>query len=523
MTKPLAASLDLRVLVLAPTARDGTLTCRLLEEASIACAACTDIEALCAESDRGVGAVMLPEEAVALDSSSTLRGWLRRQPEWSDLPLLILSRPGADSASVALAMDTLGNVTVLERPMRLAALVSAVRSALRARSRQYQIREQLAERQRRLEALKEQAQRKDEFLAMLGHELRTPLAPLSNSLQILRQSRDVSADFAALREVWESQVAHMVRLVDDLLEVSRVTRGKIELRKEIVELAAVVEGAVQSVRLTINDAGHKLTVSLPQEPLRLEADPVRLTQVISNLLNNAAKYTEPGGQISLTARRIGTEATISVRDTGIGIPPQLLSTVFDLFSQVDQSRTRSRGGLGIGLALARKLVELHHGRLEAFSAGPAQGSEFVITLPCTTSQIPPPVAATEARNQLPRLPRHEVLVVDDTNAPKYVLAQLLKTLGQEVQTAASGAEALDRLRSNRFDMIISDIAMPGMDGLELARRIRLQPGMESVRLVALSGFGQPSDQERSLAAGFDRHLVKPISVDALCELLTTRH
>lgn len=377
-----------------------------------------------------------------------------------------------------------------------------------------------AENERLYEELREADRRKDEFLAVLAHELRNPLAPLANALHIMRLSDDLGPAVERLRGIMETQVQHLERLVDDLLEVSRITEGKIELRKEPVELASVVRTAVETSRPLIDCARHQLAIQLPPDRVLLDADPVRLAQVVSNLLNNAAKYTNPGGQIWLTAGLEHGLAFVSVRDNGMGISPDMLPRVFELYAQVEQSRSRAQGGLGLGLAVARRLVELHGGTIEAESAGPGCGSQFVVRLPMV--EVPRPVIG---RSQpLPAsapgsLPRRRILVVDDTRVAAYTLGKLLEALGQEVVVACDADAALDLARSSRPDLIISDIGMPGVDGYELVRQLRRTPGLEHVPIVALTGYGQESDRRRAIAAGFDAHLIKPISIQALQELL----
>src|SRR5579871_3183755 len=305
--------LESRVLVLAPTGKDGANSRAVLGKAGIACAVCRDVSELCREIGAGVGAVLLTEEALSLDKASRLAEALRGQPPWSDLPVVALTRGGPDSSAALRAMETLGNVILLERPVRVSTLLTAVRTALRARARQYQARAHLAQ-------LQEADRRKDEFLAMLAHELRNPLAPLRNALHIVRQRGPERR--AVVRQAWDlmdRQVGHLVRLVDDLLDVSRITRGKIELRKEAVDLAEAATRAVEAARPLIDARRHRLTYEGPPAPVRVEADPVRLTQVIGNLLNNAAKYTDEGGQITLTVGREAHEAVVRVRDTGVGI------------------------------------------------------------------------------------------------------------------------------------------------------------------------------------------------------------
>jgi PAS domain S-box-containing protein len=370
------------------------------------------------------------------------------------------------------------------------------------------------------EQLRRADRQKDEFLATLAHELRNPLAPVSNSLHIMRLSGDLSPSMSRVRDVMERQVNQMIRLVDDLLEVSRITRGKIELKREPIELAAVVRSAVETSRPLIDAAGHQLAITVDPEPITLEADPVRLAQVIANLLNNASKYTEMGGQIWLSARREGAEAVVSVKDTGVGIPAEMLPRVFDMFAQVDRTLKRSQGGLGIGLSLARSLISMHGGRIEARSAGPGMGSEFIVRLPLTAGVGRPlvvPPAPTSLGDRV--RPTRRILVVDDTPEVAFALGKLLEAIGQDVRTVHGAAEAIREVRAQRPDIVISDIAMPQIDGYELARRLRAEVAMEGVMLVALTGYSQAADRQDALAAGFDRHLVKPVSLEALEQLL----
>ncbi len=315
------------------------------------------------------------------------------QPPWSDLPVLILTRPGADSAETEEAVRTLGNVTLLERPVRLATLVSAVRTAIRARDRQYQIREHLAERARAEESLRLADQRKDEFLATLGHELRNPLSPLLAALHLLRAAGPQDPVVTRVSAVMERQIDHLVRLVDDLLEVSRITRGLIEMQREVLDLGWIVHSAIDTSRPALDAAGHQLSVDLPAETLNVYGDAVRLTQVFANLLTNAAKYTNDGGQIRIRARRVGDRAVVSVSDNGIGIAPEQLTSVFDMFTQLDRSNRRAQGGLGIGLTLVKSLVAMHGGRVEARSPGLGRGSEFVLELPVVDARTLQPATS----------------------------------------------------------------------------------------------------------------------------------
>lgn len=636
MTDSASESVERRVLVLAPTEKDATLTRGALERAGIDCLCCASLDELQARLQDGAGVVLLPEEALVDGRERRLAGWLARQPPWSDLPVLILARSGADSAGVGEAMELLGNVTVLERPMRLAALVSAVRSALRARQRQYQIREHLVarreaqltqarlaaivassddaiisksldgkiqtwnagaerlfgytaeeaigrpitlvipperldeevtllERLRRGEriehfdtvrvtkrgrrfdvsltvspvrdadgnvvgaskvarditerkqieaALRDADTRKDEFLAILAHELRNPLAPIRNALHLLQLTNQNDPDAQRIGAMMARQVDHMVRLVDDLMEVSRINRGKIELRRETIDLGTIVRSAVETSRPLIEGGLHNLWVSIPEEPLFIHGDPVRLAQVLSNLLNNAAKYTDPAGEIRLDVRRAGEWGEISVRDTGVGIASEMLPRVFDLFQQINRDSERSQGGLGIGLTLVKSLVELHGGTVVAQSAGPGNGSEFVVRLPVATT-VPDVALPAGIKGSPIALERRRVLVVDDNRDAAESLGMLLEVLGAEVRVVYDGPAALEVLAGYQPSVALVDIGMPGMDGHEVARRIREQPQYRGLTLVALTGWGQVKDRHSSRSAGFDFHLVKPAHLEAL--------
>jgi PAS domain S-box-containing protein len=624
---------DLRVLFLAPTHRDRVVANEVLERAGVAVEACGSLPEVIAEAERGVAAILLPEEAVMQQEPEPLIGWLSRQPAWSDLPVLVLARTGAASATVASAMDRVSNLTILERPLRVSSLVSAIRTALRSRRRQYQTREHLlrieaseaelrdffenaavglhvldrngvvlrvnrtelamlgynrdefvghpisefhtdpevideatlrlrlgqklshyearlvcrdgsvkdvlidssalweekelvrvrcftrdvTDRKRAEEALREADRRKDEFLAILAHELRNPLAPIRNSLHVLRLTSRSDPTAERVSELMERQVNQMVRLVDDLFEVSRITRGKIELRQERIEIAAVLRGAVETSRSLVEASHHQLRLDLPAEPLTIEGDPVRLTQVFANLLNNAAKYTPEGGRIDLEVRGEGDHVVVSIRDTGAGIAPEMLSRVFDPFTQGNRSKGTSLGGLGIGLTLVKMLVELHGGGVEAHSAGPGQGSEFIVKLRLVQDVAPAdpePVLSTVSG-----FPPLRILVVDDNQDSAASLGLLLRLLGADTYAVFSGAEALRVAGTYQPDVVLLDIGMPDMDGHEVARRLRQSPEGRHVKLIALTGWGQEQDRIRSKLAGFDHHLIKPADVGALEALL----
>ena len=511
MSESNSAELEGRVLVLAPTGKDGANSKAVLGKAGLACAVCRDIRELCREIEAGVGAVLLTEEALALDRASCLAEVLQGQPAWSDLPFVALTRGGPDSPAALRAVATLGNVILLERPVRISTLLTAVRTALRARGRQYQSRAHQAQ-------LKEADRRKDEFLAMLAHELRTPLAPLRNALQIVRQ-RGVERR-SVIRQAWDlmdRQVGHLVRLVDDLLDVSRITRGRVDLRMEAVDLAEIATRAIESARPLIDTRRHRLTYEGPPVPVRVKADPVRLAQVIGNLLTNAAKYTDEGGQITLVIGREGEEAVVRVRDSGVGIAAEMLPRVFDLFTQVERTLDRAQGGLGIGLTLVRRLVEMHGGSVEAFSQGVDAGSEFVVRLPALAD------AEAKGAGTVPGaaafvVPRR-ILVVDDSIDSAESLALLLQLSGHQTRTAHSGPAALMAADNFRPDVVLLDIGLPGMNGYEVGRRLRETAAGAKMLLIAQTGYGQEEDRRRSRQVGFDAHLVKPIDPGALQALL----
>jgi PAS domain S-box-containing protein len=634
---PKSPDLDLRVLVLAPSSKDAAVAGSVFVTAGLQCECVSNLADLCARLNQGAGAIVVPEEAIFPDQRDCLAEWLRSQPPWSDLPVVVLARSGADSAAVAQAMDLFCNVTVLERPARVAALVSALRAALRARRRQYQNRDYVAARERserelrdffenasvglhwvgpdgiilrvnqteldmlgyqreeyvghhiadfhtdkqlvedilrRLaagqtlsdypaqlrckdgsirdvlidssvlwedgrfihtrcftrdvtdrklaeEALREASRRKDEFLAILAHELRNPLAPIQNSLHVLRMKDPGNAAGSRMIQMMERQVNHMVRLVDDLMEVSRVTRGKITLRKELVELESVLRSAMETSRPLIEAAHHDLVLLVSSEPCLVEGDTVRLAQVFSNLLNNSAKYTDNGGQIRVTVRRERDHVTVSVRDNGAGIPAEILPRVFDLFTQAERSIGRAQGGLGIGLTLVKTLVEMHGGTVHVHSEGYGKGSEFIVSLPLAAA---PTLRRKERNDKLrPMAVRHRVLIVDDNRDAAESLGVLLEMLGADVRLAFSGAEGLETLKTYDADAVLLDIGMPGMDGYEVARRIRQWRDLTHITLIALTGWGQDGDQSRSKLAGFDHHLVKPPDLKKLETLLAGIH
>jgi signal transduction histidine kinase/DNA-binding response OmpR family regulator len=678
-----------RVLVLAPTSTDAELTRTIMADANLACHICADLESLAESFSDGAGAILLTEEVVAASDANALVQALASQPPWSEVPIVLLAGAGVDSSVAAWAMELLGNVTVLERPVRMTTLISALRTAIRARRRQYELRNQLVdlthaeaslrrqserlrllweaasvllttaesnammrtlfsrigphlqldayfncmltdtgevlrlesyegisqeearkisqlesgryvrgkatleqqpivatcvqqsddpamqmikdcgirayacipliadgrllgtlsfasrrrdqfdaddveflrtichyvtvayERMRFIHQLRDSDRRKDEFLATLAHELRNPLAPIRSALQIIRLTGNDGPAIAQARTMMERQLGQMVRLIDDLLDVSRISRGKLELRKDRIELASVIRSAVDTSRPLIDAAGHELTLSVTAEPIYLDADPVRLAQVFSNLLNNAAKYMESGGHIWLTTALGDKEVVVTVRDTGIGIPADALPAIFDMFTQVDRSLEKSQGGLGIGLTLVKQLVELHGGKVEARSEGEGKGAEFIMHLPVVSlGPAPQPKADDE---QQARAPACRILVADDNRDAAESMGMMLRLMGNEVRTVQDGVQAVEEAAEFRPDVILLDIGMPRLNGYDAARRIRGERWGKDIVLVALTGWGQEEDKHHASEAGFDHHFTKPVNPADLERLVAGLH
>ncbi len=375
----------------------------------------------------------------------------------------------------------------------------------------------LEESRRYAEALKETDRRKDEFLATLAHELRNPLAPIINSVQVLQMVGGPEQENAGMHSIIERQVKHMVRLVDDLLEVSRITSGKIELQPTLIDIREAVNNAVETTRPVLESGQHSFEARLPEEPLRVEADMVRITQVLANLLNNAGKYTPEGGRITLEAERQDDQAVITIRDTGLGIPVHMLHNVFEMFTQINRNLKRSQGGLGIGLTLVKRLVELHGGSVAVHSEGENLGSEFTVTLPLAERVDEQGQDADAPQQQAHAAQR--ILIIDDNHDCLTSLTMLLEIYGHEVASAQNGRDGLKAVEDFEPSVIILDLGMPEMDGYETARRLRKLDAGEDALLIALTGWGQDQDRDRTRDAGFDFHLTKPVDPQALQSML----
>ncbi len=452
-----------------------------------------------------------------LDGFELLRA-LRSDPTTRDVPVILLSaRAGEESRIQGLEA---GADDYLVKPFSARELIARVDAHLQLKRLREESQRQLRANEERL---REIDRRKDEFLAMLAHELRNPLAPIRTGLELIRLAGDTPGSVERVRSMMERQVGHMVRLIDDLLDVSRITSGTIHLQRKPTPLADLVNSAVEANRAAIDAGDIQLTVSMPDALCMLDVDPTRFVQIVSNLLHNAAKFTPPAGRIELSAEilsRDGSEdpeLVLRVGDSGVGIPTEMLPRVFDLFVQGDQPAQRSPAGLGIGLALARRLVELHGGRIEARSEGADRGSEFIIRLPLRDHAIrdipspPSPVAAGTARR---------VVIIDDHEDAAETLAMLVQELGGASRTAHDGATGLQCVLDFRPDVVLLDIGMPGMDGYETCRRIRQEPSGSDVFIVALTGWGQQQDQQHARDAGFDTHLTKPADPVVLARVLS---
>jgi signal transduction histidine kinase len=452
--------------------------------------------------------------AVASSSLDRIKGYQSGALDYISVPV----EPELLRARVSVFADLYRKTEGLER--------MNIELEKRVAERTAQLEVDLAERKRLENALMAADQRKDEFLAMLSHELRNPLAPIRNAVQIMGLKPLDDPHLRHCRDVIERQVEHLSRLVDDLLDVSRITRGRLKLEKKPVEVATFVARAIETAEPLFDARGQRLNVSMPEERLIVDGDLIRLSQIVSNILNNAAKYTPDSGQISLqieTASRDGgsaEEVLIRVKDNGTGIPPQMLPEVFDLFTQVDQALDRPHGGLGIGLALVCKLVEMHGGSVEAYSDGVGHGSEFFVRLPCRIEPVDVKGAPASADDAI-KTPviRRRVLVVDDNKDSAETLALALQLEGCDVETAHGGQQALTLAERFLPEMVLLDIGMPEMDGYEVARSIRARPWGADMLLVAQTGWGQEEDRRRSREAGFDAHMTKPLDHSRLMSLM----
>lgn len=503
------ASLDQveeRILILAPWGQDGALASDVLTRAGFGCLPVPDVDLLRIEAGRGAAALLVAEEALDRPSLEALSAFLGGQEAWSDLPVLLLTGRGHDAAPPLEMVEPLGNVTLLERPLEILTLVSAVRAAVRARRRQYRARATS-------EALRDSDRRKTEFLAVLSHELRNPLAAILNAVHLV--GLGVAGERARrAREVIERQSGQLARLVDDLLDLSRIERGKIALRPRRIDLSEIACRTAEDHQQLFEARGMSLRIETPV-PVWVEADPTRVAQMIGNLLQNAVRFGRRGGTAVVRSARGASGAEVRVTDDGAGISREFLPRLFTPFVQASEPQARAQGGLGIGLFLVKRLAELHGGSVRAWSEGAGCGAEFVIALPEVTAPegVTAPTIEESGRGPL------RVLIVEDNADGARMLADVLEAQGYEVTVASDAASALRLAPGLSPDVILCDIGLPDMNGYALAQVLRSKPSLAHTRLIALSGYAQEDDRARSGNAGFDAHLAKPANLDELERVL----
>jgi len=501
-----------RLLIVAPYGRDADLISTHLDAATLPCRVCHGFEELCRELAEGAGALLITEEALQPEETPRLARALDQQPPWSDVPIIILAGD-ASIDSQSRSFGELGrrtNVTIIDRPVRIQSLVSTAQSALRARERQYQIRDLM-------EKLEDRVNERDRFLAILGHELRNPLGAILLASQMKDDDGRLDGEHA---ELIERQSKHLTRIVNDLLDLSRVVSGKIVLKRQSLDLNEVLRQSVE----TVNAAALRQNVSLDVkpfgEPLPVEVDPVRADQIITNVLTNAIKYTPENGHVKVSVERDGEYAAVHVQDDGVGIAPDRIGTIFELFAQAENAIGRAQGGMGIGLALVRNLLHLHGGTISVKSDGVGKGSDFIVSFPLSTAvQVAAEKEAARAMvaHDGDGQPRRIVIVEDNADV-RELLRLKLKRLGHAVDAVADGNAGVMAIVDSRPDLALVDIGLPGIDGYEVATQVRRSLGSD-VFLVAVSGFGQPEDKRKALDAGFDEHITKPADVTDIENLL----
>ncbi|HST20828.1 MAG TPA: ATP-binding protein [Blastocatellia bacterium] len=521
-------NMEERVLVLAPIGRDAALTCQILSEEGIESHPCRDMDELCRECLSGAGAVLVTEEAMNSSALKRLISTLDQQPLWSDLPLILFT---GTKEGARFFLETAGpklNLTILERPINIAIVVSAVQSALRARYRQYQMREVLLQMENANKA-------KDEFLATVSHELRTPLNAMLGWVGMLRSGKLDESTTAHALEVFERNAKSQAQLIEDLLDVSRIISGKLRLDVQPVDISSIVQLAIDVVRPAADAKEVRLQIILDPQAGPVSGDPGRLQQVIWNLLSNAVKFTHKGGRVQVRVARKDSYAEITVSDTGQGINPEFLPYVFDRFRQADSTLTRKYGGMGLGLAIVRHLVELHGGTVSAFSDGQGQGSTFTVKLPIMlahrTSHIwmnpierDQVIASAEIPFDCPpTLEGFRLLIVEDEPDARDLLTTILQQCKAEVRGVATPAEAMQELNEWKPDVLVSDIQMPGEDGYSLIRKVRLLETERAAKIpaIALTAHARVEDRMRALSSGYDAHVAKPVEPAELITVIAS--
>jgi signal transduction histidine kinase/CheY-like chemotaxis protein len=537
---------NLRVLLLPPTSRDAEAIQQLLSREGVECEVCGSLSHVCESFRKGVGTIFVSEEAL-YSGHEELAECVAAQPVWSDLPIIVLSKAGAELPALAAIIATLGNVTVLERPVRMTTMTSMVRSALRARERQYEVRDQLlareqgevertmlleAERAARGEA-ERAGQMKDEFLATLSHELRTPLNAVLGWAQLLQMPSVDEKEMAEGVVIIERNARAQAQIIEDLLDMSRIISGKVRLEVQSLDLASVVQAALETIRPAAVAKEIRVRAVLDSVVGPITGDPNRLQQVFWNLLSNAVKFTPKGGRVHVELKRVDSHLEVSVTDNGEGIEPEFLPHVFDRFRQADATTSRAHGGLGLGLAIVRQLVELHGGTISVRSAGRNSGSSFVVSLPLTVVHAArePKVERRHAASGASQTMLHQpmrmsgikVVVVDDEPDARTLLRRLLEDCNAEVHTAETADEAVALVQAERPHVLISDIGMPGEDGYGLIRRVRALSADTGghTPAVALTAYARAEDRVTAIVAGFQHHLSKPVEPNELIAVVAS--
>jgi len=493
--------LEQRIVIFAPVGKDARLIREVLGHASLDCQVCPELGDVVTELQLGAAALFVIEEAFNAEFLRGLTDYLAAQPAWSDLPVLVLSKEGLDSPGIQRIFEELGNVTLLERPVRRATLVSAALSARRARRRQYEMREV--------------DRRKDEFLAILGHELRNPLAPIRTAVDVLNTMPDSSPQVREIALVVERQVKHLTRLVDDLLDVARITNDKVALKREWVTVDTVVQHAVEICRPQMTAGGHTLDLRQPAASVLLSGDRARLVQSLANVLGNAVKFSPPGEAIHLRAEVQDCDIVFTVRDHGAGLEPEACSRIFDLFVQGHAGRSHSLGGLGIGLSLAQRFTGMHGGTIQVSSEGRGKGCEFVLRMPIVVAERRSR-ARQDANAASPQAAEKvRIIVVDDNADGADMLQVMLEMEGYMVAKAGTGQGAIALAQRIHPHAILMDIGLPDMQGYEAARRIRELPQGDDIVFIAMTGWGHDGARRHATEAGMQHYLVKPVDLTVL--------
>lgn len=497
--------LEQRIVVFAPVGKDARLIRQVLEGARLDCQVCPELGDVVAELAKGAAALFVIEEAFGAEFLRELTAYLAAQPAWSDLPVLVLSKEGLDSPGIQKIFEKVGNVTLLERPVRRATLVSAALSARRARRRQYEMREV--------------DRRKDEFLAILGHELRNPLAPIRTAVDVLNTTPDSPPQVREIAQVVERQVKHLTRLVDDLLDVARITNDKVALKCEWVAVDTVLQHAVEICRPQMTAGGHTLDLRQPPGSVLLSGDRARLVQSLANVLGNAVKFSPRGATIHLRAEVQDRDIVFTVRDHGSGLEPEACSRIFDLFVQDQAGRSHALGGLGIGLSLAQRFTHMHGGTVQVRSEGRGKGCEFVLRMPIVVAERRSRDRTAVNSASQPAAEQIRIMVVDDNADGADMLQVMLEMDGFMVAKAGTGQGAIDLSQSIHPHAILMDIGLPDMPGHEAARRIRELPGGDDIVFIAMTGWGHNEARRHAAEAGMQHYLVKPVDLTVLRQYL----